>query len=50
VLLERQRLGSWSSAHGIAVKINTIVLPGINGEHASEVAREVASLGRGHMN
>jgi nitrogen fixation protein NifB len=51
VLLERQRLAIVElKRHGIAVKINTIVVPGINGEHAAEVAREVASLGADIMN
>jgi nitrogen fixation protein NifB len=36
--------------HGITVKINTILMPGVNDEHAPAVAREVASLGADIMN
>jgi nitrogen fixation protein NifB len=37
-------------AAGIIVKINTIVIPGINDEHAPEVAKTVAALGADIMN
>jgi nitrogen fixation protein NifB len=51
VLLERQRGAIVElKRHGITVKINMIVMPGINDEHAAEVAREVASLGADIMN
>jgi len=51
LLLERQidairRL----KAAGITVKINTIIIPGINDEHIIEVARTVAGLGADIMN
>jgi nitrogen fixation protein NifB len=50
-LLERQRLAIVElKRHGITVKINTIVMPGINDGHAVAVAREVASLGANIMN
>jgi nitrogen fixation protein NifB len=50
-LLERQRAAIVElKRHGVTVKINTIVMPGINGEHTAEVAREVASLGADIMN
>jgi nitrogen fixation protein NifB len=50
-LLDRQRLAIVElKRHGIAVKINIIVMPGINDDHAVEVAREVASLGANIMN
>ncbi|MGB6064695.1 MAG: radical SAM protein [Desulfomonilaceae bacterium] len=32
-------------AHGIVVKVNTIVIPGINDEHVADVARKMAELG-----
>jgi nitrogen fixation protein NifB len=32
-------------AHGITVKVNTIVIPGINDGHVAEVARTMAALG-----
>jgi nitrogen fixation protein NifB len=50
-LLERQRRAIVElKRHGITVKINTIVMPGVNDEHAVAVAREVASLGADIMN
>jgi len=50
-LLERQRLAIVElKRQGITVKINTIVMPGINDQHAAAVAREVASLGANIMN
>lgn len=36
--------------HGIAVKINTIVIPGVNDQHVPEVARVVAGLGADRLN
>src|SRR5260370_15566485 len=51
VLLERQRAAIVElNAHGITVKINTILMTGINDEHAAAVAREAASLGADIMN
>jgi nitrogen fixation protein NifB len=51
VLLERQRAAIVElKKHGVTVKINTIVMPGINDQHTAEVAREVASLGADIMN
>ncbi|MBN1649170.1 MAG: radical SAM protein, partial [Spirochaetales bacterium] len=46
LLLENQ-LGALASlkAHGITVKINTIVLPGINDHHVADIAMEVARRG-----
>ena len=50
-LLDRQRSAiAELKRHGVTVKINTIVMPGINGEHAAQVAREMASLGADIMN
>jgi nitrogen fixation protein NifB len=50
-LLDRQRAAiAELKRHGVTVKINTIVMPGINGEHAAQVAREMASLGADIMN
>lgn len=37
-------------ARGITVKINTIILPGINEDHIEEVAKTVAALGADVMN
>jgi nitrogen fixation protein NifB len=50
-LLERQRAAILElKRHGVTVKINTIIMPGINDEHAPAVAREVAELGADIMN
>jgi nitrogen fixation protein NifB len=50
-LLERQRLAIVAlKRHGVTVKINTIVMPGVNDGHAAAVAREVAALGADIMN
>jgi nitrogen fixation protein NifB len=51
VLLERQRAAiAELKKHGVTVKINTIVMPGINDRHTAEVAREVATSGADIMN
>jgi nitrogen fixation protein NifB len=51
LLLERQIAAIVElKRHGIVVKINTIVMPGVNDEHAAEVAREVSALGANIMN
>jgi nitrogen fixation protein NifB len=50
-LLERQRAAIVAlKRHGVTVKINTIVMPGVNDGHAAAVAREVAALGADIMN
>jgi nitrogen fixation protein NifB len=50
-LLERQVAAILElKRHGITVKINTIIMPGVNDGHAVEVAREVAALGANIMN
>ncbi len=46
VLLEKQTEAIRAlKAHGITVKINTVIIPGVNDEHAEEVARYTAALG-----
>jgi nitrogen fixation protein NifB len=51
VLLERQRAAiAELKKHGVTVKINTIVMPGINDRHTADVAREVAASGADIMN
>jgi nitrogen fixation protein NifB len=50
-LLERQRAAILElRRRGITVKVNMIVLPGLNDGHAADVAREVALLGANIMN
>ena len=51
LLLERQRLGVRAlSEAGLMVKINTVVVPGLNEEHVPDIAKEVASWGAYVMN
>ena len=51
VLLEKQlELIPLLKKKGITVKINTIILPGINDHHIAEVAKVVANLGADVMN
>ncbi|MDR1933103.1 MAG: radical SAM protein [Spirochaetales bacterium] len=46
ILLERQTEGiKRLKAKGLTVKINTVIIPGINDSHAEEVARYTAGLG-----
>lgn len=46
LLIERQLTGvRAATSRGIHVKVNTVVVPGINGEHVEDVAREAAGLG-----
>jgi len=51
VLLDRQReaIGGLKD-RGITVKVNTIVIPGINDTHVEAVAREAAALGADILN
>ena len=51
LLLERQEKGVRRlKALGVTVKINTVVIPGVNSDHAREVAMAVASWGADLMN
>lgn len=46
ILLERQTESiRLLKAHGITVKINTVIIPGVNDGHAAAVAQYVAALG-----
>lgn len=46
LLWERQRAGiAQLAARGIAVKVNTIIVPGINEDHAAEIAAACAAVG-----
>lgn len=50
-LLERQIAAIVElKRHGVTVKVNTILMPGVNDEHAPMVARDVAALGANIMN
>ena len=51
LLLERQIDAiSRLKSHGITIKINSIIIPGINDTHIPEIARRVAALGADIMN
>lgn len=46
LLLERQRAGIIKlKKHGIILKINTVVIPGVNDTQAADIAREMSLLG-----
>jgi nitrogen fixation protein NifB len=50
-LLERQIAAIVElKRYGVTVKVNTILMPGVNDEHAPTVARDVAALGANIMN
>ncbi|TAK30107.1 MAG: nitrogenase cofactor biosynthesis protein NifB [Chloroflexota bacterium] len=51
LLIARQLLGiARLKEHGVTVKVNTIIIPGVNDEHIAEVAHEVGKLGADIMN
>jgi nitrogen fixation protein NifB len=51
LLLERQtRALAALKAHGIAVKVNTVIIPGINDLHVRDIARHIARFGVDLMN
>jgi nitrogen fixation protein NifB len=51
LLLERQRIGIEALVgRGVLVKINSILIPGVNDAHIAEVARVVAELGAARFN
>ena len=51
ILLERQERGiKLASKLGAQIKINTVVVPGINDTHIEEIAKRVASWGATRMN
>lgn len=51
ILINRQQQGIREViARGMVVKINTVFIPGINGDHMIEIARRYAELGANIMN
>lgn len=51
LMRERQRTGLIAAVRaGMKVKVNSIIIPGLNDDHLEEVAREVSSLGAHTMN
>lgn len=51
ILLENQlKAVSKLKKNGITVKINTIIIPGINNEHIPEIAKKVSELGANILN
>jgi nitrogen fixation protein NifB len=46
ILIEAQKRGIKKAADkGLLIKINTVLIPGINGDHIGEIARTMAKLG-----
>lgn len=51
LLIEKQKLGiQMAAAAGIVVKINSVLIPGVNDKHIKEVARVTAKLGASILN
>ncbi|MDR1971694.1 MAG: radical SAM protein [Treponema sp.] len=51
ILIEAQKRGiRKAAALGLLIKINIVLIPGINGEHIGEIARTVAENGAGIIN
>lgn len=51
LLWQRQRQGlAMLKAHGVSVKVNTVVVPGVNDTHVVEIASRIADLGVDVMN
>ncbi len=51
LLIAAQKRGIWKmAALGAVIKINTVLIPGINDKHISEIARTVAELGASIIN
>ncbi|MCB9652707.1 MAG: radical SAM protein [Deltaproteobacteria bacterium] len=50
-LIDRQRMGIERAAHlGLLVKVNTVVVPGVNDAHVEAIARDVSQRGAKLMN
>lgn len=50
-LIAAQKKGiALAAALGMAVKVNTVLVPGVNDHHIGDIAREVAALGAGIYN
>jgi nitrogen fixation protein NifB len=51
ILIEAQKRGIKKAADlGMLIKINIVLIPGINGDHIGEIARTVSELGAGIVN
>ncbi|MDR2739113.1 MAG: radical SAM protein [Treponema sp.] len=51
ILIEAQKRGIRKAAdRGLLIKINIVLVPGVNGDHIGEIARTVAELGAGIIN
>jgi nitrogen fixation protein NifB len=51
LLIEAQKRGIKKAANlGLLIKINIVLIPGINGDHIGEIARTVSALGAGIVN
>ncbi|GHV34047.1 putative nitrogenase cofactor biosynthesis protein NifB [Spirochaetia bacterium] len=51
ILIEAQKRGIRKAADlGLLIKINIVLVPGVNGDHIGEIARTVSALGAGIIN
>lgn len=51
ILIAAQRAGIDAAVRaGLVVKVNTVLVPGVNDDHVAEIAREVGALGAAAMN
>jgi nitrogen fixation protein NifB len=51
ILIEAQKRGIRKAADlGLLIKINIVLVPGVNGDHIGEIARIVSALGAGIIN
>jgi nitrogen fixation protein NifB len=51
ILIEAQKRGIRTAAdRGLLIKINIVLVPGVNGDHTGEIARTAAELGAGIIN
>ncbi len=51
ILIEARRRGiAAAAARGMTIKVNTVLVPGVNDGHIADIAREVAALGAGIYN
>jgi nitrogen fixation protein NifB len=51
ILIESQKRGIKKAADlGMLIKINIVLIPGVNGDHIGEIARTVSELGAGIVN
>jgi len=51
ILLSRQLEGiRWAAGFGLEIKINTVLIPGVNSDHIGEIAKTISALGVSYHN